>query len=231
MGFVIDLLILFGLISGALIGLRRGFFAQTINFVGFILALVIAFLLKNVLSAWLMPYLPFLNFNDIIIFNVLFYEILAFLLIFGILLSILKVIMKFTDIFEALLKYTVVLGIPSKVLGAVVGLLQAYIIVVFVVIFFWQPALSVVPVQDSRLANGVIASINNRLSPMNGLVETFKEITDVEEIGHLDNDQMNLAVLDIMLDRGVTKVSLIDNLVERGKLPIENIESVLSKHR
>jgi len=231
MPYIIDISIVVGLISGAMIGFRRGVFAQTINFVGVIISVIGAFLFKNWLSAIFCKCLPFLNFNDIIIFNVLFYEILAFAIVFALFLSIFKILFTFTDIFERVLKMTIILGIPSKILGAVMGVLQAYLIIVFIVIFFWQPALSVVPVEESRLANAVVTSANNRLSPLNGMINTFREITEIEEVGVLNDNEMNLRVLDVMLKRGITKVELIEDLVEMDKLPINNIESVLNKYR
>ena len=231
MSYVVDIAIIFGLISGAMIGFRRGFFSQTINFVGFIVAVALAFLLKDWLAAIFCKHLPFLNFNDIIIFNVLFYEILAFIIILSIILSIFRIVFTITKVFERVLKYTVLLGIPSKILGAIVGVIQFYIIIVFVLIFLAQPSLGLSPVHESTFASTMMSSADNRFSPVGGVATAFREITDLEDVVTLDEDEMNLRVLDIMLDRGITRVSLIEDLVKRNRLPIENIESVLNKHR
>ena len=77
--------------------------------------------------------LPFFDFFGLVkgasILNILIYEALAFILVFSFLMIALKLVMFTTSVFEKILSATIVLGLPSKILGAVVGMVKNYVLV------------------------------------------------------------------------------------------------------
>ena len=112
-------------------GFRQGIINSVIAFIGTLL-FYLSFLFKNPISIFLYEKFPFFNlggkFAGVSVFNVLIYEGISYIITISLLAIILKVISKVTGIFNSLLNATLVLGIPSKILGALVGLFQGYVI-------------------------------------------------------------------------------------------------------
>ena len=88
----------------------------------------------------------YLNYNAYFtIFNAL-YEIIAFLVVLSIMSILFKILLKLTNIFEGLLKVTIVFAPISKIGGAIVGGIEAYIwafliLYIFFVFFLQKPHL------------------------------------------------------------------------------------------
>ena len=62
-----------------------------------------------------------------------------------------NIILWVTNLFEKLLKMTVILAIPSKILGFLLGLVEGYILVFALSFLLTQPALNIDVVQESKL--------------------------------------------------------------------------------
>ena len=129
---IVDIIIIVSIVLGVLIGFVRGFFKETVIFIGTILVVVLAFVLKNPLSLILYKNLPFFKFKGIFegisTLNILMYEILAFIIALAILSIALTIIIKISGIIEKILKLTIVLALPSKLLGAIVGFIQSIVV-------------------------------------------------------------------------------------------------------
>ena len=130
---VVSIIIVLFLLIGAVVGFSRGFTRQLISFVGIFAVVVLSFLFKNPISVFLYTHLPFIKFIEILkevpVLNILLYEVLAFLILFSVLMIALNVLSLISKLFEKFLSYTILLGIPSKILGAVLGVAEAFIYV------------------------------------------------------------------------------------------------------
>ena len=135
---IIDIGIILFILSGAIIGLKRGFTKQLVSSIGFILIVILSFILKNPVSIFFYEHLPFFKFSGIIkgvtVLNIALYEIFAFFIVFSILTIVYKFLLLATSIFEKVLKATIILGIPSKILGAILGFIQ-YFILAFIILY------------------------------------------------------------------------------------------------
>ena len=122
---IIDVIIILLLLMGGIIGFKNGVIRQTVSFVGFFIVLILSYLLKDVVSGILYQFVPFFQFSGdlagVTVLNILIYEVISFLLIYIVLIAIYHVIVRATRVVETILKFTVILGIPSKLLGMVVG--------------------------------------------------------------------------------------------------------------
>ena len=184
-----------------------------------------------------MSFLPFLPFDGIIkgvsVLNIALYEFIAFSLVFGILRIILKVLSITTGIFEKILTFTIVLGIPSKILGMIVEVIKNYVIVFFVIYFLSMPNFAEFSiVNDSKfkepiLKNTPILSMVakdslNVLNDFNTLSDKYKNTND--------SNSFNLETLDLFLKYKITSVKNVKNLQKSGKININGIERVISKY-
>lgn len=234
---VVDILIIIFLAFGAIIGFKRGFTKQLLSFLGFILIVVLAFALKNPISVLLYENLPFFKFGGIFkgvtVLNILIYEVISFFLILSILMIILKLLLLVSSIFEKLLNMTIILGIPSKILGAIVGVLENFIVVFIILYVLSLPIFNINGLNDSKLKNDILNKtpilskyIDNSIKVIDefvGLKDKYKEATD--------SNSFNLEALNLLLKHKVITIESVDKLIEKDKLQINNIESVLKNYR
>ena len=234
---IVDILIIIFILLGTAIGFKQGFTKSLVNFLGIIVVIILAYLLKNPVSEFLMSIGPFFNFGGIIkgvtVLNIAVYEIIAFILVFTILMIILRVLLLATGILETILKFTIVLGIPSKILGAVVGALKNYVIVFFVLYLLSMPNFVDVgfikesnfrePIlRNTPFLSGIADSSLKVLDEFKGLSDKY---TNVE-----NSNEFNLETLDLFLKYKVVTVDTVKKLDDSGKINIEGIETVIDKY-
>lgn len=233
---LIDYLIITILILAALVGFKKGFLNSVVAFVGTLVVIIVAYYLKNPVSSFLYGYLPFWSlggkFAGITVFNILIYEGISYLLTISLLAIILGVIAKVTGAFEKLLRATIVLALPSKILGALFGLLEGYILI-FIIIFILNLTGAGALINNSKYAEPVL-----EYTPvLSGVVKnTYQSISEVYEIctDYKDSDnkeEANLKSLNVLLKYEILSVSSADKLVELGKLTTNGSKDVIDRYR
>lgn len=235
---IVDLVIIIIILFGAIIGFKRGFTRSLVSAIGFIIIAILAFTLKNPISVFFYENLPFFKFGGIIkgvtVLNIAVYELLAFIAVFAILSIVLKVLMLATSIFEKVLNATIILGIPSKLAGAVVGALENFVIVFIVLYVLSLPLFSFNFLNESKMKDKILNNTPVLSSVVDNSMSVINEFASIKEKYNDNNrnaEEFNKEVLDLFLKYDVVKVSSIDKLVEKGKLQINNIEGVLLKYR
>ena len=143
---IIDIIIIIYILLSGIIGYKRGVFKELVLCLGTILVFYLAYQFKDPLGEFLLLKLPMFDFPNLfkgaITLNILVYQLLAFIIVLAVLLIIFNVIVSITGIFEKILRITIILGIPSKILGFLVGLVEGYVITFVVLFFLTQPAFS-----------------------------------------------------------------------------------------
>lgn len=234
---IIDIIIILFLILGAYIGFKQGFTKSLVSFLGILFVAIIAYFLKNPVSEFLMSFFPFFNFGGIIkgvtVLNIAVYEIIAFILVFSILMIALKVLLLATGILETILKFTIILGIPSKILGSIVGIVKHYVIIFFVLYFLSMPNFVDVEfiknsnyrepiLRNTPLLSNVAESTLKVLDEFKGLSDKY---TDTE-----NSNEFNLETLDLFLKYKVVTVDIVKKLENNGKIDIKGMDMVISKY-
>ena len=235
---IVDLLIIIFILIGAIVGFKRGFTTSLVNFIGVILVVIIAYFLKNPISEFLMSFCPFFSFGGIIkgvtVLNIAVYEIIAFILVFSLLMIGLKALLMATGILETLLKFTIVLGLPSKILGAIVGLIENYIIVFFVLYILSMPNfLDVGFIKDSTYREPILKNtpiLSNVAESTLAVLDEFKGLSD-KYTETENSNEFNLETLDLFLKYKVVTVDVVQKLDDSGKIKIDGIETVLNKYK
>ena len=175
---IIDIVIIFGLLLGGVAGAKNGFFKQTVVLVGTILCFILSWYFKDFIANFLSYNLPFFNFagsfEGLTSLNIVLYQLIAFMLLMCLFSAILAVLIKITGVFEKILKFTIILGIPSKILGFIVGVAEAYIILFTILFFVNQPAFNLEIVNESKLATPIVESspvLSNVVGDMNDAIK------------------------------------------------------------
>ncbi len=228
---IYDIIILAVLLLFGLVGFKRGFFKSLVSFVGFILVIVLAYCFKNVVGDFFVLNLPFFEFKPFLgganLLNIVMYQLLAFLLMLIIFGLVYKIIVTLTGIFEKLLKLTIVLGIPSKILGLVFGLLEGYIVVYLVLFFLAQPFIGIDLYDNSDYAKKILENTPVLSSYAEKGLEVVNEVRSLTET---DSDKLDLEIADIILKDKIISKDVMQKLVDTGKIEVEGIEEVINKY-
>lgn len=234
---IIDFIIILFILSGAIIGFKRGFTRQLVSLVSFFAIIILAFMFKNPVSIFLYEHLPFFKFGGILkgvtVLNIALYELIAFVFMALILTIIFKILTIVTNIFEKILKMTIILSIPSKIAGAIVGIIENYIWIFIVLYILSFPVFNIDIINQSKYRNNILNNtpiLSNFIEPtMNALTE-FGELKNKYE--NTDNAlEFNKETLDLFLKYDVITVESVDKLIEQDKLKIDDVDTILNKYR
>lgn len=234
---IVDSILILFLLLGAVLGFKKGAIKSLVVLIGTILVVVISYYLKNPIAKLLLDYCPFIKFGGawtgLVTLNILLYEALAYILVFIVLSSILSLFIKVSGILETILKMTIILGIPSKIIGAVLGFLEAVVfsfIVLFVLLQFNGTSKIV---SDSSLARSIVDK-----TPFIGHMvnDTYKAIQDINKLQDKykdDNnkDAYNAEILTIMLKYKVVTPEVTQKLIADKKLNFNGVQNVLDSYK
>lgn len=229
---VINIAVILMLMMGAVVGFKRGIIKSTVMFVGTILVFVLAYLLKNPVANIFYTIFPFVDFgeNYSVLLNIILYEGIAFLLIVAILFVLLNLLIKCSSAIEKVLKATIILGIPSKLLGMVLGVLEFYVLVFFSLYVLKSPVLNLDLTSNSKTANVILTKtpVLSKMFDKNIKVDNDLNLLKSDFKNKNDN---NLKAMDIMLKTKIITVKSVDILIKKDKLDIPGVEKVIDKYR
>lgn len=221
---IVDVIILLMLGLGAAVGFARGFFKQTVQSLGGILVIILAFIFTGPLAMVLVDILPAFNlkgiFDGISSLNVLIYEVIAFVILIAIFTIIFRIVLAITMVVEKILKATVILAIPSKILGAIMGLLEAYIIVFIILFILTLPVFNIGLIDKSEYKDKILEGTPLVSELAKKTVKSFKDVYALRDQLSEDADRLQLdhKVLKILIDNNVISDEKAAELFEKGKL-------------
>lgn len=225
---VVDIIIIIFILIGFIGGYEKGFIKQGVSTIGNILVIVLAFLLKNNLSIILYKKLPFFtigllkNYSSL---NILIYELISFiilLIIFGIILAL---IIKLSGILEKMVEGTIILKLPFKLLGGLLGMVECYIALFVILLILSTPVFSfdfVKEINNSKLRNFILNNtilISNISKP---LVKTIDDINELSSIKKIGTEEYNCKSIKIMLKNKIINEESLEYLIEHDKLEYDS---------
>lgn len=233
---IIDIIIILILLMGGVIGFKNGVIRQTVSFVGFFIVVILSYFLKDFVSVILYKFVPFFSFSGslagVTTLNILIYEVIAFLLVYVILMAIYHFIVRVTRIVETILKFTVILGIPSKLLGMVVGFIETYIMVFIGLYCLSLPIFQIPMMNESGVRNTILNRTPGLSSTVSKSLNVVNEFADLKEKykDTTNKNELNKETLDLFLKYNVVRYDTAKELVDSGKLKIDGVESVFQKY-
>ena len=227
------IIVLLILLCGVL-GSKRGILKELVVIIGTIVVFALSFFLKDFVAGFFCTYLPFFNFRiplgNLISLNIIFYQLIAFLILVIIFRLILQILIDVTGIFSKIINATIILALPNKLLGFIVGLLEGYILM-FIIL-----NVIAIPMSGSKLfmSSGVRQFIVNDTPVLKDSLGGLNyAIEDVLSLSSKDDRNTNdLKVIDIMLKYKTVSVDFMDDVKETGKLDdISGLDDVINKYR
>ena len=224
---IIDVVIILFILLGGVVGFKEGVLKKTASIIGLILVVVLSFILKNHLSVFFYENLPFIDFwgafKGIQVLNIIFYETIAFLLIASVLMIVYRVLIGLTGFIEKILKATIILSIPSKILGFFVGLLEAYIWVYIALFILTLPIFNIKAIYNSKASVYIITKTPVLSQYTEKTVEIYEELYDViKDRDNKTNEELNKESMQVMLKYEIITPSSAKKLIERKKIEIDD---------
>lgn len=231
----VDAIILLVILLGGVIGFKEGVIKRLTSVIGLVVVVILSFILKNFVSVLFYENLPFFNlwgiFKGIQVVNIIFYEVLAFIIVSSVLMLVYRVLLMITGIVEKILKATIILSIPSKILGFFVGLIENYIWVYIVLFILTLPVFNINEIYDSKVAMFILKETPVLSKYTGKTVEIYQEIYDViDNKGNKSTEEVNKEALDVMLKYEIITVESADKLIEKNKIEIKD-KSFIDKYR
>ena len=226
---ILDVVVLLFLALGAVLGFKRGFIKTLVSLIGIILVIVISFQLKNPIAGFMIKYFPFIEFGGyfegLTALNILLYEAIAFIFVFIFLSSILGIIINITGIIEKLLNITIVLGIFSKILGAIAGVLEMLAFVYIALFAMSQFNGTNQLVMESSVSKTILARTPILSNVTAGSYAAITEIYELHEkyADSEDKTAYNIEALSIMIKYNVVEAATVQQAIDDNKLDLENV--------
>ena len=234
---VVDIAILLVIVGFAIYGYRTGVIKTTVATVGLVLVFVFAYIFKNPVAEQLTLHLPLFSFGgffaEITIINVIIYQLIAFIIVFSVLITIFALVVKLSSLIEKLLKVTVILRLPSKVLGAIVGLAEGVIIASIALMIFTLPIFNISEVHESKLKNILMENVPITGTLSRGTNKAINEIMELKKVytNSHNKNEFNAKCFDVLLKYNIINVEYGNKLIESGKLKIDGAEEILEKYK
>ena len=138
---ILSIIIIIFIAFGTLLGVKRGLLYQLIKMLSNIIVFVVAIFLKNPVADILINHFDVINIDKSI--SIIFYRAISFILICFILKLIINIILKITRILEHVLEATIILAIPSKILGGILGFIEYYIYAFIILLVLSIPVFNI----------------------------------------------------------------------------------------
>ena len=231
---LVDAIILLVILLGGVIGFKEGVIKRLTSVVGLIIVVILSFTLKNNLSYLFYENLPFFDlwgaFKGIQVLNILFYEMLAFIIISSVLTLVYRVVLGLTGIIEKILKATIILSIPSKILGFIVGLFENYIWVYLFLFVFTLPVFNIVAINESKLATGILEKTPILSKYTDKTLDIYNDMYSIiDNRQNKSNQTVNEEAMDLMLKYEIITPKSARKLLDRNKVTVDD-DSFVNKY-
>lgn len=234
--FDVGIILLF--VMFLIVGFKNGVIKELVALIGIIIVFIISFSIKGVIGNFLCTFLPFFKFTGSIIgitsINIFLYQAIAFLIVFSILLSIYAIVLKISKFIQTLVNITIILWLPSKLLGALVSLIKGYIVLFAVFIVLMVPLKNNDLFSKSTLVNHILYKTPVLSKSTNNFTTAITEAYDLAASVNkqeLSSNEANLETLDIMLKYDIVNKNTVERLIKLHKLDnINNIETIMNKY-
>lgn len=235
---LLDIIIVLVLAMSAIIGFKRGAIKEVVSLVGIIIVFVVSFSLKGVIGNVLCKWLPFFNFagnfEGVTVLNILLYQLLAFLIIYSLLFSVYMIVLKVSGVVQKLVHMTVILWLPSKLIGAVVAFVTGYVMVFVVLLALLIPLKNTDFFLESKFANYIVYDTPILAGSAENISTSINEVYTLGEDlskGEISKNEANVKTMDVLLKYKIVSPKTARQLVVLDKLDgITGLEKVIEKY-
>jgi hypothetical protein len=177
--------------------------------------------------------MPFTNYTIVpggsYVLNVVTYEAIGFAVVLAVLSIVYKIVLIASGVLEKLLKITIILGIPSKILGLIVGAIEGLVVVYLSLFLLSQPFITLKILDNSKYADTILRKTPLLSNFAEGTLEVINEIDETIKTGESEN--FDLKLTDVVLKRKIASADLMQKLIDSKKLSVEGIQEIVDKYK
>ena len=222
---ILDIIIIVLIGLGFFAGFQRGIIKQGVLTVGTSLVVFFAFLLKNPLSMFMYQHFPFFTsgiLKNYSILNILVYELIAFFILVAIFGLILAIVVKLSGVVERMVRATVILALPSRILGGLLGAIEVYIYTFIILFIITMPIFSVSKtdfVTKSKLKDGILKNTILLSHFSNDVNNSVTEINDLlKSKNKLGTEEFNCKALNVFYKHKIVNDDALKYLRDENKI-------------
>lgn len=226
---IVDIITLVLIGIGALVGFKKGVIRTFVQLIGIVSISIVAFQFKGVLGNVLIRNLPFFNFggavNELYSLNLLFYQGVAFVVIWVLMYCLLNILIDLSGIIDMLLKLTIVLAIPSKIMGAIIGAVEMIIFIFILGFSMLQFNHTQKFVMDSKVLRPIVERtpvVNAIFAPAIAASENIYDAV-VKYKDTQNSLESNLEIIRALIKYQVVSDDIVQECIDNGKLRMENV--------
>jgi len=227
MSTIVDIILVVFLVLGTYAGTRKGLIKTAVGFVGLVAIIILSYSLKTPLATFLIDTLPFFKFGGVLegltSINILIYNVISFVVVFILLYCVLNIVLALTGFIDTLLKFTVIWIIPSKIGGAILGFLEAWLFVFLAVFVLSQFSFSNALISQSKVSDIILNHTPVIGSYLSGASRAAQDIYEEIENHEGDTKTLNLTILQIQINYGLISKDKAQELMDIGKMGIDNV--------
>jgi len=232
---IIDAIVLLFILLCGVIGFKEGIIKKISSVIGLVLVVVIAFHFKSKISVYFYENLPFFNlwgiFRGIQALNIVLYEILAFIVLASVLMIAYNILLGITGLIQKVLNATVILSIPSKILGFIVGLIEGYVWAYIILFILTLPVFDIKGIHEAKSTNYILENTPVLSKYTEKTLDIYNNVyTIVSERKDKTNEQINEESLDLMLKYDVITINSAEKLIDKNRIEV-NDKSFLEKYK
>lgn len=232
---IFDVGIILLLILFIILGIKKGVIKELVSLVGIIIVFILSWSLKGIIGNFLCIILPFFKFTGIIegmsSLNILLYQAIAFIIVFSLLMGLYGLSLKLSRVIQKIVNMTIILWLPSKLLGGVVSFIKGYLVLFIVFVFLMIPLGKFSVFNESKTINYMLYETPVLSKYTNSFTEPIVNIFDLAEDVSKNKTSINDAnvkAIGIILKYNICDEKTINKLIELNKLDnINGIEKIL----
>ena len=224
---ILDIFIIMMLIMFVIVGFKRGVIKELVSLIGIIIIFILSWSLKNYIGNFLCIIFPFFKFigplKDIDAINILVYQGIAFMIVFVILLSLYSISLKISRVIQKIVNMTIILWLPSKILGGIVSLIKGYLIIMIISILLIIPFGNLSIFRESKIMNYMLYETPIISNYTDNFIEPVKQIYDLSN--DISNEtvtaqEANKRSINIIIKYKITNQSTVNDLIKLKKLNV-----------
>lgn len=227
MNIIADVIAVLLMLFGAWRGYKKGATRSAVQLIGGLAIIIVAYQFKDKLADLLIRFLPFVNFggklDGLYGLNFIVFKVLAFIVAYILLYCFLNILLELSGLIDLLIKVTIVLDKPSKILGAIFGLVESICLVFILSFSLMNFGQSQKYIYNSTICKGIMerTPILNAVF-RDGIVVAERIYITIED-DTMDQDSKNLEIVSTLFRYGIITGDQVNENVQNGKLHIENL--------
>ena len=140
-----------------------------------------------------------------------------------------------SSVFEKILNATIILGIPSKIAGGIVGIVYHYILAFVILYILTLTCFNFPMVTESKLRQNIVNNtpvLSNIVDSSVNVIEEFMSIKDKYDDKTISEKDFNYQTIEIFLKYKLLKTSSLEKLIESGKITVfDDYYTLIEKYK